>query len=1211
MVLSREIIAQIKDILAKNPQGLNITDIVREVKINRNTAGKYLDKMLVSGQVEMRHFGMAKIYALAHRVPLSSVLSISSEFIMQLDSGLRIVFVNGTFAQLLDTPAGDLVGKNIEYSPLVTAFDEVYDRFLLRVKDGLAGIEWSGELRPEKREATFSCRIAPTALDNGKKGVTVILEDITGQKQSEDALKESEERFRLAMDASNDGLWDWDLTTDTGYFSPGYYRMLGYEPGEFPATSKTWISLLHPDDLGHTLAVNKDCIENRRENFEAESRLKAKDGSWKWILSRGRAVKRDTDGRALRMIGTHVDLTERKRLEDITNRFGRILDHSLNEIYTFSADSLKFIDANFGARQNLGYTLEEMRTLTPLDIKPEFNTDSFELLIAPLMNGKLTELVFTTVHKRKDGSLYPVEIHLQLSRNETPPVFIAIARDITKRKAAEDALRESQEKYRILIETSFDGIIIHQNGLIVFANSAAARGLGAKSVEEILNKPVLSFVHPDFRDRVISRMSEAIKNTVPIFKEKFLRVDGSVIDVDVVGMPFIWMGEPAVHVVFRDITERERAVGALKESEEKFRSFVENANDIVFSLSPEGFFTYVSPNWTEILGYDTREVIGKPAVDFIHPDDFPCNREAFRKTLATGNKTSGIEYRIRHKDGSWQWHSQNGNIIHNVEGKAVAYFGIARNITEQKHTADALKASEDKFRRIFDDGPHGMTGLDPDGRFILVNRRFCEMLGYTHEELLTKSMTDVTHPDDLSRSSRNLHDLYAGNISIIHDEKQYLRKDGTVIVASVTVTPLRDSKNQIMSTISIIEDITQRKHSETLLCESERRFRELADLLPQSVWECDILGNLTFANSGSFDMYRYSRSDFEKGLTIWQMMNPADLQTIMTIFKEAVSNPLERFPSFVEYSAIRNDGSTFPIRMYLAPIIRDGAIAGMRGIGIDMTVQKQTEQALREKSEMLRAIFDSTFQFTALLTPSGTIIEINLTALDFIGVSADRVIGQLFWETAWWQGDDGRVRRMREAFSRAAGGEFVRFEEDAQGTGGSLITMDCSFKPVFSSDGKLWMIIAESRDITKRKQTENALWESEDRFRRIFENSLHGIAIVDKDYRFVMVNRKFCDMMGYTSEELLKGSFVDITHPDHLEHDLTEVEKIFAGKIPFYRTEKRYIKKDGSVIWGLLTVSPFKDVNGKIISTIAVVEAITEQKQSGKDQELSEKTSKN
>ncbi len=140
--------------------------------------------------------------------------------------------------------------------------------------------------------------------------------DLTERKRAEEALRKSEERFRLAMDASSDGIWDWDVTTDNGYFSPAYYRMLGYERGDFPATGREWISRIHPDDLDCTFAMNQDCIENRCQSFEIEYRLKAKDGSWKWILGRGKVVSRDAEGRALRMIGTHVDITERKRAEE-------------------------------------------------------------------------------------------------------------------------------------------------------------------------------------------------------------------------------------------------------------------------------------------------------------------------------------------------------------------------------------------------------------------------------------------------------------------------------------------------------------------------------------------------------------------------------------------------------------------------------------------------------------------------------------------------------------------------------------------------------------------------------------------------------------------------------------------------------------------------------------------------------------------------------
>ena len=140
------------------------------------------------------------------------------------------------------------------------------------------------------------------------------IQDITARKRIEIELSKSEERFRYAMDSSNDGLWDWNLADDSTYFSPAYYRMLGYEPNEFPMTGQNWERLLHPEDYPQAIAANQDCIENRCQNFAIEFRMKAKDGSWRWILGRGRAFVRDADGLARRMIGTHVDITESKQI---------------------------------------------------------------------------------------------------------------------------------------------------------------------------------------------------------------------------------------------------------------------------------------------------------------------------------------------------------------------------------------------------------------------------------------------------------------------------------------------------------------------------------------------------------------------------------------------------------------------------------------------------------------------------------------------------------------------------------------------------------------------------------------------------------------------------------------------------------------------------------------------------------------------------------
>ena len=147
------------------------------------------------------------------------------------------------------------------------------------------------------------------------EGLIDLVWDMTARKRAEEALHDAESRFRHAMEASSDGLWDWDVPSDRTYFSPSYFRMLGYGPDELPMTGQTWLDLIHPDDCQRALDANRDCIENRVESFAVEFRMKAKDGSWRWILGRGRAQVRDGAGRAVRMIGTHVDITETKAAE--------------------------------------------------------------------------------------------------------------------------------------------------------------------------------------------------------------------------------------------------------------------------------------------------------------------------------------------------------------------------------------------------------------------------------------------------------------------------------------------------------------------------------------------------------------------------------------------------------------------------------------------------------------------------------------------------------------------------------------------------------------------------------------------------------------------------------------------------------------------------------------------------------------------------------
>ncbi|WP_437742381.1 PAS domain S-box protein [Sorangium sp. So ce1504] len=295
-----------------------------------------------------------------------------------------------------------------------------------------------------------------------------------------------------------------------------------------------------------------------------------------------------------------------------------------------------------------------------------------------------------------------------------------------------------------------------------------------------------------------------------------------------------------------------------------------------------------------------------------------------------------------------------------------------------------------------------------------------------------------------------------------------------------------------------------------------------------------------------------------------------------------------------------------------------GALAALFAIGLDSALAREgsartsdrvaqelrrashLERALREREERFRAIFDGALQFVGLLSPEGIVLENNRTALEFCRATEAETIGRPFWELTGWRPE--YRERIRAAVAEAAAGRLVRDEIDVIGATGRR-WIDFSIKPITDDRGRVVMLIPEGRDMTERKQMEQALRESEERFRLTFENAPIGMAIVGLGGGFIRVNRAYCEIVGYSAEALSKLRFQDITHPDDVDTDVGLVEQLRRGEISRYQLAKRYIHEDGRVIPVILHVSVVHGADGEPIHYIAQVEDVTARKQAEEERE--------
>lgn len=570
--------------------------------------------------------------------------------------------------------------------------------------------------------------------DGNPIGLTASVQDITERKAAETRLRESQERLSQANQVVENSpailfRWRADEHWTVEYVSENVSRF-GYTQEELLTGRTLYASLVHPDDLQRVGQEVAEYSASGVEQFTQEYRIVTKDGEVRWTDDRTLIV-RNKAGEITHYQGIVIDISERKAAEqalrESENRYRQILD-AITQMVLVKGEKSSIIWANKAFRDYYDMDNEALQGLIDASFNEPDHTQQYVRDDAYVFDtGQVLEVPEEPV-TRYDGQVRLFHTVKSPIFDETGEVIatVGVSEDITARKAAENILRENQarlaEAARIakLHYWEFD-IATQQFTFLpeyyeLLGTTAEEEGGYTMSAADYTRK----FVPAEEASIVEKEVVAALMSTDPNYYREFdsfnVTKDGRVFPIRVRFRAIKDENGQTIKTIGanQDITEQVEAARVLRESEERFRNILENANEIIYTLSVDGVFQYVSPAWTELVGHPVAEVEGHPFAPFVHPDDVPVCVAFLQDIVITGQSQRGAEYRVRHKDGSWRWHSSNGSAVKDEAGNVLYYVGLAQDVTEQKAAEAALAKRARELRAVSEVGTAVATTLEPD-----------------------------------------------------------------------------------------------------------------------------------------------------------------------------------------------------------------------------------------------------------------------------------------------------------------------------------------------------------------------------------------------------------------------------------------------------------------------------------------------------------------
>ncbi|MFC1833843.1 PAS domain S-box protein [Thermodesulfobacteriota bacterium] len=611
-----------------------------------------------------------------------------------------------------------------------------------------------------------------------------------------------------------------DQASTTLYMSPQVKLLLGFSQAEYEADPDIWRKSLHPEDRDRVLAEVSECHKTGAAFF-SEYRMIGKDGRTIWFQDRAQPVS-DSIGRPVCLQGAMLDITTRKTAEEALlkseQRFRNLIDQAADAIFVHDFEG-RFLEVNRSACTALGYERDELLAMSVSDVDPDAMPRRDSESLWPNL-----PVAFEATHRRKDGSTLPVEVRLGPIEFAGTRVVLALARDVSERKQAEDTLRENEERFRTLFETMAIGVVVHNaQGEVIALNPATERILGLPSEQhpgkcspdlrrQAIREDGSHFPDDEHPAVVALRTGEPQPRTLMgVFDPE--KRDCVWVDVDAV--PYFRPGEDKPYQIYTtldDVTERRLSKLALLDKTTELEEILNAIPDAVVYADKKRNISKVNPAFSRIFGYQPDEVVGR-GTRILYTNEESFLEQGQRRFNPDARKVSEpYEIAYQRKDGSRFTSETVGTPVRNAKDELVGLLGIMRDISDRKKAEQALQDKEYRYRTLVETMNDGLVILDESGKIIHVNRAFCHMLGYPADEPLGLRAFELIHEDYSDVARRGFADRRQG-LSATY-ELVLVGKDGRDVAVILSATPMQDSQGSFTGAFGVVTDITDRKKAE-------------------------------------------------------------------------------------------------------------------------------------------------------------------------------------------------------------------------------------------------------------------------------------------------------------------------------------------------------------------------------------------------------------